>query len=313
MAEPFKSELDWSPESWFGRRVAKPDGTRYTDEDVKSLSSHLQEYYDIERNSKANGTWLNMPDGSQWSEDPRSWVMMQSKAFKENYSQQPWWTGQARWKTNDQYGDKVARAPYHNGQMWFSDRKEYGDYFANIIDSRGFGDRADYDPNDDGTYPEEHITGHNFLAAVPREGKYRYLEPPKSTVKWQYMPYDFVGETIKYNPNKYTNGQNKNNKTLTDDIVNQSHELGDQGIFMYNIDDGPSQMGPRDSEGYVPTKNLPVNEFISQPGFTNKVKFVEGNNGDFDINNPYKYAYVPTTKEGILRAFYGTKLRKLKI
>lgn len=30
MAEPFKSELDWSPKSWFSKRVAKPDGTKYT-------------------------------------------------------------------------------------------------------------------------------------------------------------------------------------------------------------------------------------------------------------------------------------------
>ena len=54
MPGPFKSELDWSPESWFSKRVAKPDGTKYTQEDVRSLRSHLQEYLDIERNSKAN-------------------------------------------------------------------------------------------------------------------------------------------------------------------------------------------------------------------------------------------------------------------
>ena len=83
MAKPFKSELDWSPESWFSKRVAKPDGTKYTQEDVRSLRSHLQEYLNIERNSKINGTWLKMPDGTKWSGDPRSWVMMQSQAYKK--------------------------------------------------------------------------------------------------------------------------------------------------------------------------------------------------------------------------------------
>ena len=182
MAEPFKSELDWSPESWFSKRVAKPDGTKYTQEDVRSLRSHLQEYLNIERNSKINGTWLKMPDGTKWSGDPRSWVMMQSQAYKKNYSQEPWWTGQARWKTRDKYGDKVTRAPYHNGQMWFSNNKDYGDAYAFHYDSRGAGVRR---------HKEAFVTGHNFLSAIPKRGNYRRLEvPTKGTYDWQVdMPF----------------------------------------------------------------------------------------------------------------------------
>ena len=40
---------------------------------------HLQEYADIERNAKTTGTWLQMPDGSSWQGDPRSWVQLMSK------------------------------------------------------------------------------------------------------------------------------------------------------------------------------------------------------------------------------------------
>lgn len=45
--------------------------------------AHLSEYADIERNSKRLGTWLKNPDGSLYTGDPRSWIQMQSKDFKE--------------------------------------------------------------------------------------------------------------------------------------------------------------------------------------------------------------------------------------
>lgn len=337
MAEPFKSELDWSPESWFSKRVAKPDGTKYTQEDVRSLRSHLQEYLNIERNSKINGTWLKMPDGTKWSGDPRSWVMMQSQAYKKNYSQEPWWTGQARWKTRDKYGDKVTRAPYHNGQMWFSNNKDYGDAYAFHYDSRGAGVRR---------HKEAFVTGHNFLSAIPKRGNYRRLEAPtKGTYDWWLdMPFKLKGNQIVRTPTKtftepiqvkkgntYTtmrrnfgpgrylrvNGKIVEEKDLhgipktfdasthkTDDVVNWSYKLGDDGIFMFNIDDGPTFK----DNSRIKTKHPIINEFISQPGFTNKVKFIEGNNGDFDINNPYKYAYNSSQEEDLLLAKLGGKL-----
>ena len=75
----FVSELDWSPESWFGTRV----NGKYDAEDVVALKSHLPEYYQIEQQTKADGTWLKMPDGSTWKGDPRSWVQLMSKDGKK--------------------------------------------------------------------------------------------------------------------------------------------------------------------------------------------------------------------------------------
>ena len=72
----FKSELDWSPESWFGTRATGA----YDAEDIAALQSHIPEYLEIERAAKANGTWLKMPDGSTWEGDPRGWAMLQSRA-----------------------------------------------------------------------------------------------------------------------------------------------------------------------------------------------------------------------------------------
>lgn len=81
----FKSELDWSPESWFGTRV----GGQYDAADIAALKSHLPEYLEIERTAKANGTWLKMPDGSVYPGDPRSWVQMMSRAYDKYAGKSP--------------------------------------------------------------------------------------------------------------------------------------------------------------------------------------------------------------------------------
>ena len=75
----FKSELDWSPESWFGTRV----GGQYDAEDVAALKSHLPEYLEIERKAKADGTWLKMDDGTTYQGDPRSRVQLMSNDGKK--------------------------------------------------------------------------------------------------------------------------------------------------------------------------------------------------------------------------------------
>lgn len=328
--------FDWS--DWLDKRVAKPDGTKYTQQDVESLGSHIGEYDQIYEDMTKAGTW------NPGDLDPRAYVMMQSSAFKKNYDSKPWYTGQAEWKTNDQYGNKVTRAPYHDGQMWFSDSKAYGDAYAYAYDHKGIGARYNYDPivekaeelereatelldkgntsegqkkldesekywNMPSQYPEAGITGYNFLSAVPKMGNYRHLNKGGATVNWQHMPFKKQNGTIVFSSPK--------GKYLTDDVVNDSQSLGDDGVYLYNVDDGPSAYKdyvPDDYKGDLKDRGVylyndksgkyiwnlyehgPVNEVITQPGFTKKVKFIEGNNGDFDINNPYKYAQNTTKK-----------------
>lgn len=72
----FKSELNWSPKSWFEEAAGRTD---YTQSDINALTSHVPEYHKIEKLAKENGTWLKMPDGSTWKGDARSWVQLQSK------------------------------------------------------------------------------------------------------------------------------------------------------------------------------------------------------------------------------------------
>ena len=72
----FQSELDWSPTSWF-EEAGNWKG--YTQADIDALASHIPEYHEIERETKANGTWLKLPNGKTWEGDPRSWVQLVSR------------------------------------------------------------------------------------------------------------------------------------------------------------------------------------------------------------------------------------------
>lgn len=62
----FQSELDWSPTSWF-EEAGNWKG--YTQADIDALASHIPEYHEIERVTKANGTWLKLPNGKTWEGD----------------------------------------------------------------------------------------------------------------------------------------------------------------------------------------------------------------------------------------------------
>lgn len=327
---PIQSELNWDAHDWLSKRVDKPIGLKYTPRDVEVFNSHIPEYQQIERDAKANGSWLKMPDGSTWEGDPRAWVIMQSQAYKKNYSSTPWYTGQAEWPTKYDYGNgavetnKLTRAPYYNGQMWFSNNKGYGDIFANVIDSRGFGPRA-YRDN------EKNIKGFNFLSAIPKQGNYRHLQSPQQGTYdyWSALPYvrtqNGIERVIKNknnkhefrgwgrDENKYFPEGDKSKAAKTDDVVNWSKDLGDQGIFMDKVYDGPTRSYQLEDGSWhmigEPSLEESIDEFVSQPGFTNKVKFIEGNNGDFDINNPYKYAYKASKrKDGKLYARKGGRL-----
>lgn len=115
----FTSELDWSPESWFSKRA----GGKYDAEDVKALESHVPEYLKIEKEAKANGTWLKMPDGSTWQGDPRSWVQMQSENAQKMNPEQ-FWTGIGQKNINPNY-DGILWGTYGKGRTPIVKAREY--------------------------------------------------------------------------------------------------------------------------------------------------------------------------------------------
>lgn len=127
----FKSELDWSPKSWFEEAGQWKD---YTKSDIDALKSHIPEYYEIERASKANETWLNLPNGGKWKGDPRTWVQLMSKdGQKLLMPHKDWRVGVKPWDL-----DKSAT---YNGKSWMSDNPEVYNSFAN---KKGY---AYYDPS----------------------------------------------------------------------------------------------------------------------------------------------------------------------
>lgn len=126
----FKSELDWSPESWLSKRVDK----KWTKQDEDALISHLQEYLDIEKKAKQNGTWLKNKDGSIFDGDPRSWVQMQSDSFKKNYNDEILTHGEDAINDlfGDFYGDGVG-AGIGDKVLWTSTNKLLGKTYGNDV------------------------------------------------------------------------------------------------------------------------------------------------------------------------------------
>ena len=126
----FKSELDWSPQSWFSKRADK----KWTKQDEKVLASHLKEYFDIEKKAKQNGTWLKNKDGSTFDGDPRSWVQMQSDSFKKSYNDEILTHGEDAINDlfGDFYGDGVG-AGIGDKVLWTSTNKLLGKTYGNDV------------------------------------------------------------------------------------------------------------------------------------------------------------------------------------
>ena len=126
----FKSELDWSPKSWFQKRADK----KWTKQDEDALISHLQEYLDIEKKAKQNGTWLKNKDGSTFDGDPRSWVQMQSDSFKKNYNDEILTHGEDAVNDlfGDFYGDGVG-VGIGDKVLWTSTNKLLGKTYGNDV------------------------------------------------------------------------------------------------------------------------------------------------------------------------------------
>ena len=126
----FKSELDWSPKSWFKKRADK----KWTKQDEDALISHLQEYLDIEKKAKQNGTWLKNKDGSTFDGDPRSWVQMQSDSFKKNYNDEILTHGEDAINDlfGDFYGDGVG-AGIGDKVLWTSTNKLIGKTYGSDV------------------------------------------------------------------------------------------------------------------------------------------------------------------------------------
>lgn len=235
----FKSELDWSPKSWFEDAAGR---TNYTQVDVATLASHVPEYHEIERISKANGTWLKMPDGSTWKGDPRSWVQLMSKDGQK-LSKQVWWHGDTdlyitksgKDVTSSENGKRIlwgSSEPHIARSYTLSDKRvvpivlKEGHSPLKSIDAEGRLWRSAYKKGneyyDTNTFSLENLEDGKYLIInnvidkgsniVPKNSKY-YIEPLPGETYVDYLKRTQVGDDIiigKDTPRKFLTGNNGN-------------------------------------------------------------------------------------------------------
>ena len=110
---PIDQPLNWSSKNWF---VSRPKGQEPTAEEIAEFEANIPEYLEIQKNAGEN--WLKMPDGSIWQGDPREWVMMQSKAYKDFMKDSKFTTPMTH-LMSDFRGDRVIEVPSTGaGRLW---------------------------------------------------------------------------------------------------------------------------------------------------------------------------------------------------
>lgn len=243
----FKSELDWSPKSWF---EDAGDWRDYTQTDIDALASHIPEYHKIERISKANGTWLKMPDGSTWKGDPRSWVQLMSKDGQK-LSKTVYWHGDTN-KYITTSGEDVT--PIENGKriLWGNSEPHIARSYTNSdskvmpfvlkanqqplreIDAEGRIWKSAYKKNgeyhDTNTFSLENLKNDEYLVInnvidkgsmfVPKNSKYYISSQPNESYT-DYLIRTQKGNDIivgKNTPRKFLVGNNGNFNLLDPNV-----------------------------------------------------------------------------------------------
>lgn len=240
----FTSELDWSPESWFSKRA----GGKYDAEDVKALESHVPEYLKIEKEAKANGTWLKMSDGSTWQGDPRSWVQMQSENVKNNY------------------GNEILS---HGEDAYFGDMSFYTDADGNDIAGEAIGTKplwTSTNPKVGNTY------GNNvFSLIIPKDTDVKTV----ADAKGRY--FDNVVEGLNVNTDQlvYPN--------LTENNAVRINNVVDPGDKTISIISKATDFLPNETvSDYIKRKYIGDDLVLGQ---NVRRKSLYGNNGNFDLGN----------------------------
>lgn len=243
----FKSELDWSPRSWF---EDVGDWGDYTQTDIDALASHVPEYHEIERAAKANGIWLKMPDGSTWKGDPRSWVQLMSKDGQK-LSKTIYWHGDTN-KYIAASGEDVT--PIKNGKriLWGSSKPHIARSYTNSdskvmpfvlkanqqplreIDAEGRIWKSAYKKNgkyyDTNTFSLENLKNGEYLVInnvidkgsmfVPKNSKYYISSQPNESYT-DYLIRTQKGNDIivgKNTPRKFLVGNNGNFNLLDPNV-----------------------------------------------------------------------------------------------
>lgn len=268
--QPFKSELNWDYRDWLGKRI----GGKYDIQDIKSFQSHIPEYLNIERNTKANNTWLKMSDGSTWQYDPRIWVQLQSKTGR-NLSKDIWWHGERPTTAKiiygvnvDNYGESIGKA-----KIWGSSNPSVA---------------RSYTSNDNLVMPLTLKKGSTPNFTLDAEKNY-FNELQGGNIKTD----DIVA---RYLPN--------NGYITINNVIDPGPKWGD---LYYKVTKFPLKK----VDSNLDFDSAMSEQFLGDDiiiGSDNSRKFLIGNNGDFNFKNPNVYKIIiPTALAGVSPTISKTK------
>jgi len=263
----FKSEIDWG--KW--------------NKEIPSNKPLMDEYLQIEKNAKQNGTWMKYSDGSAFNGTPEQFVQMNSKNTI-NYAG-------SKKLSEDMYKNPAYRgAPQHIDDFANRDRNDYATFLTSDKLSA-----ETYAPKSKGRYfkPDESIHDWN-------DGIYQFGIPKnKNTVvgnannrNWRLLDYD---ENIANNTRQFTDNHNLNLETnqsqynLLDYDPNKKYLSTDvYAQYVKNANKEPIARIDNVIDVMGKQKTNPASVYAIDSNRFN-VKSLMYNNGMFDMTNPNIY------------------------
>lgn len=253
-----------------------------TDLGLEELGLTTEEKH-IAEQAKANGTYMQAPNGKPSNLSPKQWLQTRTEAFKEWFGD--WKDGSRnsgmlldengepkvvyRGSTNDDY---VFRSRYGEGTYWFTDNREAAEHYAR----RGANhDLPDYELDgrvqpvfiklgDSSTYNAE---GRNW-ENVYNEPVYQIVDDESGNITAEFKTRE---EAERYCEENGLDPEIEilESNGVTGDIAEQQFAAGKTGVVFENVVDGG---------------NIPSNVYVVRDN--GQAKSATENNGAFDEGNP---------------------------
>lgn len=233
----YQSENDWSAELWLNQRPEEAEPP--TREDYIIYNYNVPEAIYREKEAKDNGTYLQLPDGTPWTGDPRIPSIMQMENFKKNFRPKRYYSGQDT-------REAILNFLNHSGSKWLSNNRGAGDAYAHIYTwdkdaQTPLGNRFENVLDDNGNWvqnPALYDRGYNFMVAVPKD--INSFTPPymdeiaqqsEFGIGWSAIPYR-IDENDELVPDPDGPGMK------TDDLWEYAKRKGFNAIDLKRIIDG---------------------------------------------------------------------------
>lgn len=300
----FKSEINWG--KW--------------NSEIPTNKKLLEEYHQIEKQTKANGTWMKNPDGSSFRGTPEQFIQQQSENFKKAYPK----GAEITYRGTTHHGFGLAE-----NRPIFSATKDTAEGYAN------YGKKSYLLPTD----PPEKAG----LYKLYRKNTDNYIELDALNADWTNIGIDFrdmnkikkianeelvskeksleltkkrlskfkkqKDGTWKYKDSIWTDDQYNYSLTLAEDMYNrakfrvdninkiinnpQEVEKMRKTLGNYTITDDIAEYIKNNNIDFIKLNNIHDGPFgdvtITRHAKNNFLKSAIGNNGMFDMTNPNIY------------------------